>query len=270
MEIKDIVNSIINSKNRAVFIKEFLNKNNITFKEIIYNFGNNIEVTIKGEQSEEIIFLSHYDIANGTNEGANDNTSSVAVLLCLLLCLKDKKPLYNLKIVFNDKEEVVGGLISNVLNNEKLTNIIERIGSFDYLKYHCNKNKNLRIFILELSGIGDSIYISKNSGNISCDKELIDFTVNIANQNNFKNIIIDVPYTDMVSVHTLGYKGVVIGAIPYNEALLYSQDKKNYPSIWKNIHSNKDNIFTIQEKSLNLMLNFVITLIENLKLLKKN
>lgn len=267
MDIKEIVSSIIKSKNRVDYIKEFLKNNNINFKEISYQFGINIEVTINGEKDKEIIFFAHYDISTYTDEGANDNTSSVAVLLALLLYLRDKKFLYTIKIVFNDKEEVVGGIIHNNISNEKLINIIEKIGSFDYLKHHTNKEKNIGIFILELSGIGDSIFISKNSGKINCSNKLIEFTLNVAKNNNFNHIVIPVPYSDMVSVHTLNYNGVVIGTIPYYEALNYSNNKENYPSVWKNIHSKKDNIFTIQEKSLNLMLNFVICLIENFKLL---
>jgi len=267
MEIKEIVIGIINSKNRVDFIKKFLRKNKIEFRELSYDAGCNIEVKINGTNDGEIIFLAHYDISMGTDEGANDNTSSVAVLLSLLLYLKDKSPFYTIKIVFNDKEEFVGGLLSGSIVNGNMTKIIDKIGSFDYIKNHFSKGKNKGIFILELSGIGDAVLIAKKSGKIDCSQRLIDFATKVAKNNNFKYIHLPVPYTDMVSVHTFHYEGVVLTIVPYYEALNYANNKDTYPSIWNNIHSNKDNIFTIQEKSLNLMLNFVINLIENLSLL---
>lgn len=273
MEIKTIVEELcsLKSNNRADYIASFLRQNNIEHNVQKYPHGLNIETIKTGiNPNQEIIFFSHYDIFDAQFEGANDNTSSVAVLLTIVKFLYFYEPYYTIRLVFNDNEEIIGGLhFSSFI--DMINSIIEKVGSFQYLKNIENKNRIKAIFILELSGIGDSIYVANKSGNINCDDNLNNFLFNISKNIKLDFLEIPISLSDMVSVKTFGLKGTVFGAIPYIEGKNYLENikkkgvsKESYPHIWKNNHTSLDNSYMIQEKSLSMIYNFIIEAIKNL------
>lgn len=258
----------LNSKERLEYILGFLDKNLIKFSLNTYAYGTNVEIVKKSEMStKEIVFFAHYDIYTETG-GANDNTSSVAIMLSILQFLVTYDAPYTIRVIFNDKEEILGALLSRHYPIDKLKLIIENVGSYHYLKT-CNKDSIAAIFILELSGIGDSIFVADRSGMIPCHAMLNKFCENIAREDEVPFLKIPIPASDMISVHMHGLPGTVLGAIPYREGIEYLSNiekmgviKEIYPYTWKKIHSRNDNHFTIQERALKLVYDFVINIIK--------
>lgn len=273
MEIKSIVKEIceLSRPQRIEYIIHFLSSNNIPFNVHKYKNGTNIEVSKKGSQiDKDVIFFSHHDIMNYSYEGANDNTSSVAIMLYIAKHIMEVETYCNITIVFNDREEYLGALLSEHYSIEKLNKVISSVGSFQYLKNNLSSEAVLAIFIVELSGIGDSLYFATRSGNIECDRKLNDFLVNIANENKNKYLELPVAETDMISVNVLGEKGTVFGAIPYIEGQNYLNEvntkdfnKDLYPHVWKKNHTSMDKYFAIQEKALEMVYGFIVEIINN-------
>ena len=275
MELKEILTKISSQKrnNRLNEIKNILTFLDINFSTQSYKYGENIVISFAGKIDKDVIFFAHHDISSNSREGANDNTSSVAVVIKVAQYLKNTSPLYNINIILNDNEEMLGALLNKKLKIPQIEKVIHYIGSYNYLK-SVYKDKVAAIFDLELSRIGDSIYIPNKSRNVLCSQNLINYLKNICGLSN--NIYFEIPVmdTDMISVRTTGLNGVVFGAIPQFEALHYYNElpsKKGdlsiMPANWKNIHTNRDTICSIQEKSLKMVYDFIVVLISNLDLL---
>ena len=83
MKIKEILCELIAcGRNRTQYILEYLTSLGLAVDVQEYLPGHkNIEfVTSNDKAKQDIIFFVHHDISLKTREGANDNTSSVAVL----------------------------------------------------------------------------------------------------------------------------------------------------------------------------------------------
>lgn len=274
MEIKSIVKDICEAGTgkRVEYIINFLRENNINHNIIKYLDGLNIEIVKKGINiNKEIIFFAHHDVYNNSIEGANDNSSSVAVLLNIAKFLYFYKPYYTINIVFNDYEELIGGIFSLNNSKDKIDKIIKKIGSFQYLNKKISLKKSYIAFIVELSGIGDSLYFADKSGNISCDHKLNVFLENIAKNLNFKYLNIPISLSDIISSNYFGIKGTVFGSIPYIEGRNYINELNNkgfskdiYPHVWKKNHTSMDKYYSIQEKSLNMVFDFLVEIIRNI------
>jgi len=270
MEIKQTLSDLLKFGDRAAFITQFLEKHNCKFRIIKFSHGKNIEFIKEIKNSnKEIIFFVHYDISNQTLYGANDNSSSVAVMLHAAAFLVNLECLFTIKIVFIDREEIMGALLNSNIKEEDFESIIQTTGSYQYLKNNIT-DKEVYFFNVELSGIGDCLYFAETSGNIYCDRKILEFLADTAEKNKINFIKIPFLSSDMISIKLLGYKGGIYGAIPELEGKKYLEHNKNdsnnefFPASWKNIHSNKDNIFSIHEKSLEFVYNFTIHLISNL------
>jgi len=276
MEIKDIVKEIVKNKSREriFFIEEYIKNLNVDFNILDYGKGKNIEFVKQSKNNDkDIIFFAHHDISKDTKEGANDNSSSVAVLLNTIKYLKNIEVDYNVRLVFNDKEEILGALLNKNLDAQNISKIISNVGSFQYLKNFSKKENIIAVFNVELSGIGDIIYFATKSGLVTCDSKLINYMEYVCKKEKIEYAKIPVLNSDMISVHTLSKKGAVYGSIPNGDIDILSKNPEGVirdliPSVWKNIHSLRDNIFAIQEKSLFNVYNFTTKLIDNLGELK--
>lgn len=100
-------------------------------------------VLVFGEGNRDILATAHYDCAKNS-PGANDNASSVSVLLDLSKRLKSYRPKNRIKIVFFDAEEPVG--------------MRWRLGSTAYIREH-GINNLIGVYNLELCGMGDTVGI---------------------------------------------------------------------------------------------------------------
>ncbi len=273
MEIKEIVAEICRQpfNKRSSYIQNFLEKNSIFYTLQDFKSGINIETVKNGTVKDmEIILMSHYDVYNKAAENANDNSSSVAVLLKLAEYFKKNTPKYKISMVFNDNEEILGGLSAYSDSINDVQSILDKSGSYYYLKNHHNKEKILFVIILEMSGIGDSIFIASNSGNFICNGLINEYCAEIARSNKFLYNVMPVLQSDYISASILKLKGTVIGAIPYYDAKTYIENYKKYgfkkdiyPHTWKKNHTSMDKVFSIQDKSLRMIFNYLINLINN-------
>jgi hypothetical protein len=272
MDIKKIVAEIcpLTHAERARYIIEYLSVHNIPGKEHVFDRGKNICVTRQGiDLQKEIIFFAHYDISNQTREGANDNTSSVAVLLKVAEYLQTIEPELTVRLVFNDTEEILGALLMDQGNMQSIMEIITHVGSFNYLKHYARRKDVQAVFIVELSGIGDTIYLADKSGNVPCDPRLLGGLSEIAIEHGTQSITLPVFSSDMISVFTEKMPGVVLGAIPRYEAENYLAALENgdsnppIPHVWKKMHTLQDTSFSIQEKALDLVYEYICRVIDN-------
>lgn len=90
----DEINEVINDEENEIFESDFHKEYT---RNLIISFNSQI---IK----DRIILSAHYDIVNGSM-GANDNGSSIVILLKLAKYLKEKNTKLPIDIVFFDKEE---------------------------------------------------------------------------------------------------------------------------------------------------------------------
>lgn len=264
MEIKEIVANLVkyDRRNRIKYIINYLDVLKLNYKVHTYHDGiTNIEVVFeKNLKSETIILSAHFDISLKTKEGANDNASSVAVLLKLCSVCMNMDLKYNLRILFNDNEELLGGLNGHAHDREFVSKIIGSVGSFLYLKKYENIASIKYFIILELCGIGDAVFIAKKTGVIETSSYLNEMLFKSGQKAGIDSFYIDIPSTDMISLKTFGVCGTVIGAIPYYQAKNFMESKeKSIPGVWSNIHSNRDNIFAINSKALDMCCNFLIS-----------
>ena len=132
----------------------------------------------------------------------------------------------------------------------------------------------LAVFSVELSGIGDNLFFASESGGIRCNDDLNKYLSKIANIMKTNFLLIPISLSDYLSVNFLGFKGTVLGAIPFVQGKNYLEDlaksgfsKEIYPQVWKNNHTTMDNFFSIHEKSLDLVYNFIVEAIKNLELI---
>ena len=266
MSIKDILcNLVACGRNRTAYILEYLTSLGLCHVVQEYSTGQkNIEFfTSNDETKQDIIFFAHHDISLKTNEGANDNTSSVAVLLALAKQICSRAFAYNVRFVFTDNEELLGAL-SPSITAEKLQLIMPHVGSYMYLNKFPDKERIRHIIVMELSGVGDSVYVASQSGNVMTDASLNKKLLGIAERNNFQSVQLKLPSTDMLSVKVFNLSGTVIGVIPYYQAQNYLTQEKQLPTVWRNIHSEKDNLFAIQDKALEMMKSFLLHILEEL------
>lgn len=277
MQIKNIVEELCasGSRRRVAYIKSYLALNGVAYNEQQFNSHiTNIEVTIEGhDSSKEILFLAHHDIAPQTKEGANDNSSSVAVLLQTACTLQAQRPPCTVRLIFNDTEEILGGLLDRRAGREQIERIITNSGAFHYLKNHPYRNRIEAVYILELSGIGDSLFIAESSANIPCNSELNRGVERDAVTAGYRTTSIPILSSDMIGVSLCGLKGTVFGAVPYHEARAYLDDyrkggtkKISYhtiPAAWKNMHTSRDNLFAINERALTMIYRTVKAIIDS-------
>lgn len=266
MKIKDIVRELVGcGRDRTRYISEYLSSLKLPFSIQEYSNGQkNIEFSVSNDKTkQDIIFFAHHDISLKTNEGANDNTSSVAVLLALAKIIAGKTFAYNIRFVFTDNEELLGALSASTTPDE-LQRIMPHVGSFMYLSKYADKRNIRHVIVTELLGIGDAVYIASQSGNVVTDVGLNRKISEIARDENFPTVQLKLPSTDMLSVKVFGLSGTVVGAIPYYQAQNYVRQANRLPAVWQNIHSEKDNLFAVQENALEMMQAFLLCLINKL------
>lgn len=256
MTIKKLVYdmSMLPYKKRPYFIINYLESKNIMFNIQKFNGFRNIEVVFPGKFEKSILFSAHFDISTNTIQGANDNTSSVAVLLTLCDILKNQNYQLNktVRILFNDNEELLGSFYTPDILKSKLKDIINNTGMYNYMKV--NHTLIEESYILELSGYGDSFFVANKSGGIKTDVELNMKIYHYTNENCF---FLSTPSTDHITSFFFdNLKSTVVGKINSNEAENWKNYKKK-PLSWERIHTKNDTIDYINENSLLSMLNLI-------------
>lgn len=228
----------------------------------------NIIITLSDnydESDNKILFTAHYDAVSGST-GANDNASSVTILLKLALELTKNKPNIPVRIVFFDGEER-GGIGSKYYADE-------------YLPTEELKNQTTMIN-LDVCGCGDYIVIVNDIKNENhpavklVDSDIID-NYNILQAKSF-------PFSDASIFKGKGIGSIGISVFPVEDTRLLEEEneektkevvgqlslnldtetpktyKKHFGSyIWKYMHNGEyDDISYINYNIMQLTLDYI-------------
>jgi len=141
MRMLSIIKQFENKPNqkRLQLLLTLLRKHKLPFTTESYSFGHegkNVIIDF-GKGKNEIVITSHHDLFPGS-AGANDNASTIPVLLSLALHLQKHKPRNSIKIIFFGNEEQ------------------DCVGSRAYVRRHGIKNIK-SVISLELVGAGEFV-----------------------------------------------------------------------------------------------------------------
>lgn len=137
---------------KELYDNEMLSDCNLNEISRFFSSVKNIIISFNNKLSKKIVLMAHYDAVNGST-AANDNGSSVAILLCLIKHISEFRTDKNLEIVFVDKEET-GGFGCRYYLQEYGDNISEVIN-------------------LDTCGVGTKIVLNDFSRHISNDTSIL-------------------------------------------------------------------------------------------------
>lgn len=190
----------------------------------------------KNESDKKIVFMAHYDAVPGST-GANDNGSSIAILIAFAMEVIGCGSDLPMEIVFTDKEETGG------------------YGSRLYLK-QC-KDQILEVINLDTCGVGDDI--------VTCDwsKHPSGLTWRLIYDSHLMDLkpvfVRSLPYCDADIVKAEGIDVTGICTLPPKdvEGIIYG--KATYTGVYEYMHNGKkDSIdyinYDIMEKILEYLL----------------
>ncbi|MBR6062142.1 MAG: M28 family peptidase [Spirochaetales bacterium] len=224
-----------------------------------FETSTNAVISYSGHNDFDIIFIAHHDIASGTIQGANDNTASVAVLIALSEWLQTQNLHYNTHIAFTDHEERIGAMLSENVTNEDRFRIITSIGSYQLLKTF-SAARVKAVINLEMSGIGDRVFIAESSGNVPCSAALNSRIAAAADQLRIRHSSVRISNSDLLSAHVRKMHGTVIGALPAGEYVKFGSYP--VPQAWATMHTPQDTIDKIEQPALEMMLTLLKTIVD--------
>jgi len=169
------------------------------------------------ENGKKIVFMAHYDAVTGS-DGANDNGSSVAILIAFALDVIEKGSNMPMEVVFTDREET-GGVGSRLY--------IEKSGS-----------EILEVINLDTCGVGSDI--------ITCDwsKHPSEITWNLIYGEPLKKLrpvfTRRLPYCDSDIVRSSGYDVMTICTLPDEDVEGIIVGKPTYSEVYKYMHNGKN------------------------------
>ncbi len=208
--MKELLKSIcyMTSHERRRKLIQILTEKEIPFDLYGSNDNMNLILFPKNLNHEHIVYTAHYDIVRGSC-GANDNGSSVTILLKLAEYLKNTDN-ENIVIAFLDREET-GGCGCEL--HFTLPEVIE----------------NCRLMVnLDVCGCGDrAFFVDETAHNNFYAKTILNSDLNCASEtDNF-------PYCDGRHAERMGYDVIGISVFPENDAI--KLDAFRFPEAEKEI-----------------------------------
>jgi len=225
--------------NRAIFIIDKLNSLNIKYTLDIFteratdvvDYFNpkliNIIVEFNSHLTEEpaTMFCAHHDVVNVNSDNAQDNSASVCNLL--FLC-KEIKAIENFNkrviVIFTDREEY-GGVGAKRMSDKINDGIYNTVG---------------KIYNLELTGLGDLLWIDTN--NFKANKTNTAFDFLKENMAERELLEVSTPFSDAVIFRREGLDAVCIGILP--------EEDRNSKSTWRLCHSTGDTFEKTNEQNM--------------------
>ena len=258
--VKLISNKNINKRRYALM--EILDKNNIEYtltnRNIGENYVKNIIVNFNNNSDKKIVIGAHYDNLYGSL-GANDNATGVAILIEIVKYIKENGINKNIDIVFFDREEYADR------------------GSEQYIKEVGKENIQAMINI-DTCGFGDTIIIGTET---NLEKM---YSLNIMNQSLLNKKYIQTiklnPGSDDRSFEEENIPNIHIQVVPQddlkiitkiiecelNELELPEELLNSRPKFMETIHNGKnDNLEIVNESSMILVLDLLISIIRNIQ-----
>lgn len=215
----DEINEVINDEENEIFESDFHKEYT---RNLIISFNSQI---IK----DRIILSAHYDIVNGSM-GANDNGSSIVILLKLAKYLKEKNTKLPIDIVFFDKEECGSKGCSDFIDEYK-----------EKIKVAIN---------LDVCGCGENIVILDECK----DSDIPLNIINKAKENGF--IFTDLfPYGDARMMSEKGVNNISISVFPNKDTEILKNIKFDI-EIKQKLKNHENYSLTLLEAKRNLNVNF--------------
>ncbi|OQY34712.1 MAG: hypothetical protein B6241_04005 [Spirochaetaceae bacterium 4572_59] len=206
------------------------------------------------------VLTAHYDRVEGT-PGANDNSSSVFILLKHLEYLQQTDYSHNTMILFTDKEELCG---ERSIYNQ---------GSY-HLGSYWKENLGVNYFftVLDMCGIGDTLIWGRND--LKLQKENPDALVSkgvIKKIDSLYNALSDLLYrhsrqsdmginglfSDDLGFILSGLPAIQFSLLPWKEAERWKKNSEDFPASWKVNHSSDDGVETLQDSAFRRMDKFL-------------
>jgi len=210
------------------------------FSSSKYSFGKyvNVEVVLRGNSSDTIMYIAHHDINNPNSDNCQDNSASVSILIDLANKLKNKNLNKNVVIVWTDCEEFGGRGASRLADNIKN-------GKYGNVEYVVN---------LELTANGTEFW-----GDVD-DTPLVDkLEIAICNEMNKDFFIIDTPFNDSVVLRGRGIDSVCIGTL--NEGDMNIAYDRGYCNTWRLCHKKHDRFENARGEDMQKVVELLMKLI---------
>lgn len=231
-------------------ILKILEKEQVPFQISRYNPPESIEnisISFQPDVKRRILVGAHYDSVPGST-GANDNASSVGILIQYACYQQKQKVQIPLDIVFFDKEEC------------------GQLGSKLWLEKHPDTNY-IAMINLDICGVGDQIVIATNQFKDEDSSFL-------SNENRMKyhvSRVSSLPPSDDRSFSVKKISTISIAALPSNDVLilekilLANKNMEERPKdtnmyITRTVHNGpEDNISVIDQNTLERVYNYLIS-----------
>lgn len=215
---------------RCSVLNEILTELQFHFSVVDMGGSRHFFVSSTGKERPRRVLVAHYDSVTGS-DGANDNASSVFVLICAAQILAQKTNIPWM-MIFTDNEELAGN------------KGIRAQGS--YLLGKALKNTDLAcasFFVFDSCGRGDTLIISTSAdlliknetgGGIAHTqkdlKNLRDTAMNAAGHSVLKNyMLLPTPFSDDVGFLQAGLTAQMLTMLPADEAAAFAQLSRANP-----------------------------------------
>ncbi|GMO15234.1 MAG: Zn-dependent exopeptidase M28 [Spirochaetaceae bacterium] len=268
--------------NRGMILGEILDELNFHFSVVQMGGSRHFFVSSEGKQRPCRVLVAHYDSITGC-AGANDNASSVFILICAARILFEKRN-FPWMIIFTDNEELAGN------------RGIRAQGS--YLLGKALKNTDLygaSFFVFDSCGCGDTLIIStsadlllkKETGSSVAKKQknfmdLRNTALLAAEHSSLQNyMLLPAPFSDDVGFLHAGLAAQMVTMLPANEAAGFAQlsranpkyiqalinrdlqeelDMNALPATWRVLNSSGDTEDKLTPEHFQSIIKYAITL----------
>lgn len=274
--------------NRLDLLKKILEKYGIPYTQIELAGTRHIVIKFpKDSYSPQFTvktILAHYDCVPGS-PGANDNGSSVFLLLGAAKNMMDNPGIYNTRIIFTGNEELVSGQGVKEQGAYPLGLGLKSLGCLDD-----------DIYVLDCMGRGDTLILSdvglySGGGKILMERNrrIYERAVDICRglkQSGKESVFfsLPVPYGDNAGLSAAGLSVQAVTVLPGAEALEFYQAIRNikgkkpvvfsreflekntgvkeaYPATWRIINTPRDDINCLNREAFDLAYSFIWALV---------
>lgn len=281
MYIGEDYKKFLSAGNRRDFIIEWLYARGVKAVVMPIDGHEHIYVVFSKEAYNPLLkiktVIAHYDIFPGS-PGANDNSSSVFALMNWAIRLKNSSFCHNVRLIFTDGEEISsGGRDCSVATQGAfgLANVFKRLNITDD-----------DVYVFDCMGRGSVPVIAKTFLSKKINGKLqkaflalqsrIESVLRISNNGNY--VTLPVSYSDNAGFLANGIPAVAVTMLPLDECNKYMYDlmhfplledyvlnnkiqsesdkvilEKMLPETWKKLHTNNDNIESLDEESFVIM-----------------
>ncbi len=280
--------------NRMTFIVEYLQKRGVKAVVMPIQGRNHIYVVFPSESYSPLYniktVIAHYDRFENS-PGANDNSSSVYILLNWAVQLYESRMVHNIRLIFTDGEELGSGNNGTTLDFQGafgLAGVFKRLNIIndDVYVFDCVGRGTVPVLQRTILSKKTPVKMQKRFGTLFARTQSL---LQAAGKGTW--VTLPVSYSDNAGFLVHGIAAVAITMLPQDEAseymyaLLKDKDLENYvtnktipegrtveelekyiPQTWKKLHSSEDNILSLTKESIPVM-ERILSILADLKTL---